>query len=239
MPLVYDQIIFLLIFALLFALWSQVRIMKTYEKYMKINSLSGYSGAQIAKKILQQNGIFDVQVEPVAGKLSDHYDALSKTVKLSRENYQSHSLAAIMIAAHEVGHVLQHKNAYSPFLIKSSIVSFSNTLSYAIFAFFSIGLLMNSLLFLKFGILFFSTLVLFYLMVLPIELNANSRALRFLKSNGYLTKKELISGKKVLNAATLTYVAASAIMLLKLIKLIIKNNRIKNNSDEQEDIKNE
>ena len=222
MPFIFnDPTILMLIPALLFAFWAQMRIKSAYSKYSKVKSSYGYSGAQVAERILQQNGIYDVEVEPVSGKLSDHYDPKSKKVRLSEENYQGNSLAALAIAAHEVGHAIQHKNAYTPLVIRHSILPVTNIASFAAFPLFLAGMFLSYPMLMDLGIIFFGAVVLFHLVTLPVEFNASNRALVALKNNGYLLETELSAGKKVLNAAALTYVAAAAMALLNLIRLII------------------
>ena len=220
----YDPTMLMLIPALLFALWAQMRIKSAYAKYGKIKSSYGLSGAHVAKKILQQNGIFDVQVEAVAGQLSDHYDPKAKKVRLSEENYNSQSLAALAVAAHEVGHAIQHKNAYAPLILRHSILPVTNIASFAAFPLFLIGLFFSFPMFMDLGIIFFAAVVLFHLVTLPVEFNASSRALSILKNNGYLISTELDGVKKVLNAAALTYVAAASMALINLLRLLILRN---------------
>jgi len=218
MPFIFnDPTIIMLIPALLFAFWAQMRIKSAYSKYSKVKSSYGYSGAQVAERILQQNGIHDVEVEAVSGKLSDHYDPKSKKVRLSQENYQGNSLAALAIAAHEVGHAIQHKNAYTPLVIRHSILPVTNIASFTAFPLFIIGMFLSYPMLMDLGIIFFGAVVFFNL----VKFNASSRALVALKNNGYLMETELSGGKKVLNAAALTYLAAAAMALLNLIRLII------------------
>jgi len=217
----FDPTIIMLIPALLFAFWAQMRIKSAYSKYGKIRSSLGLTGAQVAKRILEQNGIYDVQVEAVSGRLSDHYDPRSKTVRLSEENYNSSSLASLAVAAHEVGHAIQHKNAYAPLVLRHSILPVTNIASFAAFPLFLIGMFFTYPMLMDLGIIFFGAVVLFHLVTLPVEFNASSRAMVALKNNGYLMETELTGGKKVLNAAALTYVAAAAMALLNLVRLII------------------
>jgi uncharacterized protein len=222
MPFLFnDPTIIMLIPALLFAFWAQMRIKSAYSKYGKIKSAYGYSGAKVAEKILQQNGIYDVKVESVAGKLNDHYDPRSKKVHLSEENYNGHSLAALAVAAHEVGHAIQHKNAYAPLTLRHSILPVTNIASFTAFPLFIIGMFLSYPVLMDLGIIFFGAVVLFHLVTLPVEFNASSRALVALRNNGYLMQTELSGGKAVLNAAALTYVAAAAMALVNLLRLII------------------
>ena len=217
----YDPTMLMLIPVLLFAFWAQMHIRKAYSKFSRVKSSYGYTGARIAESILQQNGIYDVEVEAVAGNLSDHYDPRTKTVRLSENNFKSNSLAAIAVAAHEVGHAIQHKRAYAPLILRHSILPVTNLVSFAAFPLFIIGMFVNSPMLMDVGILFFAAVVLFHLVTLPVEFNASSRALVALRNNGYLKETEIDGGRKVLNAAALTYVAAAAMALVNLLRLLI------------------
>ena len=217
----YDPTLLMLIPALLFAFWAQMRIRSAYAKYSKIRSSYGYTGAQVAKRILQQHGIYDVEVESVSGHLSDHYDPKAKKVRLSEENYKSNSLAALAVAAHETGHAIQHKMAYAPLAIRHSILPVTNLASFSAFPLFIIGMFANSPMLMNLGILFFGAVVLFHLVTLPVEINASSRALVALKNNGLLMESEINGGRRVLNAAALTYVAAAAMALVNLLRLLV------------------
>ena len=222
MPFIfYDSTVLLLIPALIFAFYAQFKIRSAYKKYSKIKSSMGLTGAMVAEKILSQNGIFDVKVKPVAGKLSDHYDPKNKVVGLSEENFQSSSLASLAVAAHEVGHAIQHKNVYAPLKFRHLILPLTRITSFAAFPLFIIGMLMSYGILMDIGIWFFGAVVIFHMVTLPVEFNASSRALAVLKNNGYLAEAELNGAKKVLNAAALTYVAAAAMALVNLLRLIV------------------
>ncbi|MCB0282972.1 MAG: zinc metallopeptidase [Calditrichae bacterium] len=217
----YDPTMVLLIPAVLFALWAQMKVKSAYRKYTQIRSAQGFSGAKVAESILRQNGIYDVKVEAVNGELSDHYDPRTKTVRLSEHNFQGNSLSALAIAAHEVGHAIQDKEAYAMLRLRHSILPVTNIASFAAFPLFLIGLFMSSPMLMDLGIFFFGAVVLFHLVTLPVEFNASSRAMAILKNNGYLVTQELDGAKKVLNAAALTYVAAASMALLNLVRLLI------------------
>ncbi|MBN1408864.1 MAG: zinc metallopeptidase [Calditrichaceae bacterium] len=218
---IYDSSFLLLIPAFILAVWAQFKVRSTYRKYVKIRSVQGITGAQAAKYILNQNGIHDVDVEPVSGELSDHYDPRKRVVRLSEKNYHGNSLAALTIAAHEVGHVIQHQNGYVPLQLRHSILPVTNFASWSAFPLFLIGFFMNSPLLINLGIIFFAAVVIFHFVTLPVEFNASSRAIKQLENNGMLVAQEVSGAKKVLNAAALTYVAAAAMALLQLIRLII------------------
>jgi Zn-dependent membrane protease YugP len=217
----WDPTMVLIIPAVILAFWAQMRVKSTYNKYTKISSVQGMSGAKVAQAILNQNGIHDVQVNEVQGTLSDHYDPRTKVVNLSSENYRGNSLAALAVAAHEVGHAIQHAKGYVPLQIRHQVLPVTSFSSMAAFPLFILGMFMKTPFLMDIGIVLFAAVVLFHMVTLPVEFNASSRALAQLSSNGMLVQQELQGAKKVLNAAALTYVAASAMALLQLIRLII------------------
>jgi hypothetical protein len=211
----------LLIPAIILAIWAQMRVSSTYAKYSKILSARGTTGAETAKFLLEHNGLHDIKIEEVEGKLSDHYDPRSKTVRLSIDNYKGRSLSAVAVAAHEVGHAVQHGTGYVPLKIRHSILPATNLGSWAAFPLFIIGFLFNTPLLMDIGIILFAGVVIFHFVTLPVEFNASHRALAQLSTNGMLVQQEVNGARKVLNAAALTYVAATAVALLHLIRLII------------------
>lgn len=217
----FDSTMILLLPAIALAIWAQVRVKSAFKKYSKINSSQGYTGVKVAEYLLQQNGVTDVQVEAVQGTLSDHYDPRTKKVRLSAENYKGSSLAALAVSAHEVGHAIQHSKGYVPLQIRHSILPVTNLGSWAAFPLFFIGFFFQYPILMDLGIIFFAGVVLFHFVTLPVEFNASSRALSILESNGLLVSSEITGAKKVLNAAALTYVAATAVSLIHLIRLII------------------
>jgi len=218
---IWDPTMILLIPAIILAIWAQMRVSSTYSKYVKVPAASGITGAQAAKAILEHNGLYDVKIEPVEGKLSDHYDPRSKTVRLSTENYRGRSLSAVAVAAHEVGHAIQDHKGYAPLKLRHAILPATNLGSWAAFPLFLIGFFFNTPLLMDIGIILFAGVVIFHFITLPVEFNASHRALAQLSSNGMLVQEELRGAKKVLNAAALTYVAATAVALIHLIRLII------------------
>jgi Zn-dependent membrane protease YugP len=217
----WDPTMILLIPAIILAIWAQMRVSSTYNKYSKVPAASGITGAQAAKSILEQNGVYNVGVESVEGRLSDHYDPRSKTVRLSTDNYRGRSLSAIAIAAHEVGHAIQDNNDYVPLKIRHSILPATNIGSWAAFPLFIIGMFLNTPFLMDVGIILFAAVVVFHFVTLPVEFNASYQALGQLRGNGMLVDQEVQGAKKVLNAAALTYVAATAMALLNLIRLIL------------------
>ncbi len=217
----YDPTMILLLPAIGLAIWAQMRVKSAFKKFSKVKSTQGISGAKVAEYLLQHNGITDVKVEPVEGTLSDHYDPRTKKVKLSTENYNGTSLAALAVSAHEVGHAIQHNTGYFPLQVRHSILPATNLGSWAAFPLFFIGFFFQYPMLMDIGIIFFAGVVLFHFVTLPVEFNASTRALSILESQGLLVSTEITGAKKVLNAAALTYVAATAVSLIHLIRLII------------------
>lgn len=223
----FDRYYLLLVMpALFFALYAQLKVKGTFNKYRQYLNRKGMTGADVAREILRLNGLYDVVVEPGPGELTDHYDPRSRTVRLSEVVYGSTSLAALGVAAHETGHAIQHKVGYRPLALRSTLVPIANIGSsfgptMAILGlFFRSGLLANA------GILLFAGAVLFYLITLPVEFNASKRALEILDSAGILTREELVPARKVLSAAAMTYVASALVAIANLLRLVLLvNNR--------------
>jgi hypothetical protein len=205
------------------SLWAQFKVKSTFAKYSRLATSSRMTGADVARHILAQNGIRDVKVEPVPGDLSDHYDPRSKTLRLSEPVYGSNSMAAFGVAAHEVGHAIQHAQNYAPLKFRSAWVPVANTgggLSMLVimgaFMLGGAGTAMGSQLGLL-GVLLFATTTVFTLITLPVEFDASRRALATLERGGYVSGQELAGAKKVLDAAAMTYVAAFVTSLLTLL----------------------
>lgn len=217
----YDPTFILLIPAFALAIYAQFRVKSIYKKYSKIQSSWGKYGAIVAEDIMRHNQLHDVSIEQSEGTLSDHYDPRSKKLVLSSENYNGSSIAALSVAAHEVGHAIQHKTGYGPLQLRHSILPVANIGSTLAFPLFLIGLFMSIGPLMQAGVFLFAGVVLFQLVTLPVEFDASSRAIRILKTGGYLTPNEVPMAKKVLNAAALTYVAATAVSLIHLIRLVI------------------
>lgn len=221
MPLFYDWTIILLIPAIILSLYAQIKVQSTYTRYAKVQSASGVTGAMAARELLQQAGIDDVQVELVQGHLTDHYDPRSKKLRLSPEIYNSSSLAALGIAAHETGHAIQHDVGYYPLAFRNSLVPVANIGSNAAFPLIILGLILGLPNLAIWGVYAFAAVVLFQLVTLPVEFNASSRAVAVLEGSGFITGSEVRPTKKVLNAAALTYVAAAITAILNLVRLLI------------------
>ena len=226
----FDPTIILLLPAMAFAMWAQWKVQRTYAEMSRVRAANGMTGNAMAKAIMRRNGVTDVQVEEVGGVLSDHYDPRSKTVRLSSGIARGDSLASIAVAAHEVGHVLQHAQGYPGLALRSAIAPVASIGSMAAFPLFFIGLFFNmpglSKTLMDLGILLFSGAVVFSLITLPVEFDASKRALVQLTESGSIAPKEVAGAKKVLDAAALTYVAAAAVAALNLLRLVmIRNSR--------------
>ena len=224
--LFFDPTMILLLPAMIFALWAQWKVQHTFEQMSRVKAANGLTGREMAEAIMRRNGISDVAVEPVDGVLSDHFDPRTKKVRLSLSNYQGSSLASIAVAAHEVGHVLQHAQGYAPLAIRSAIVPVAGFGSTLAFPLFFIGFLIGGhgtfgKMLMDLGILFFSGAVLFQAVTLPVEFDASRRAMAQLTETGALAPQEVSGAKRVLDAAALTYVAAAAIAALQLLRLVM------------------
>ncbi|MGM8365358.1 zinc metallopeptidase [Virgibacillus sp. W0181] len=214
---------YLIYFALLLIipLWAQSKVKSTYKKYSKKATSSHMSGAQVARKILDDNGLYDVQVQETKGVLTDHYDPRKKVVRLSSGNFHGQSMSASAIAAHEVGHAIQDAEEYAFLKFRSALVpaaSFgSNTAIFVIIG----GFLFDQMNLVLLGIIFMAAAVLFQLVTLPVEFNASSRAMTQLVTTGIIQNNEERETKKVLDAAALTYVAAALVAVAELIRFIL------------------
>lgn len=206
---------------------ASARVKGTFNKYSQLRSMSGMNGAQVAQRVLQAAGIYDVQVRHVSGSLTDHYDPRTKTVNLSDPVYNATSVAALGVAAHECGHAIQHAKSYAPLSIRSALVPIANFGSMLAWPVILIGLLFNtrsSGLIIDIGILLFSAAVLFQLVTLPVEFDASRRALVMLRTQGILADDELRYTRRVLKSAALTYVASAAAAILQLLRIILITN---------------
>ncbi len=215
----WDPTMILLIPAFLFSLWAQIQVQSTFSKYSKIPSTLGITAAELAKRILESAGIYDVRVEMVSGWLSDHYDPRNKVLRLSQATYSSKSVAALGVAAHEAGHAIQHKNKYAPLVIRDMAVPLAITGSNLAWLIFILGLFMSAPIFLKAGIVLFSFVVFFSLVTLPVEFDASARAVKQLRM--MMPESEVKGVKKVLTAAAMTYVASAAVAILQLLRMLI------------------
>lgn len=218
-----DPTMILVLIGVLLSLWAQSRVNSTFSRFSRVNSRTGMTGADAAKRLLASQGIYDVTVQPVAGKLTDHYDPRTKTVNLSQSVYGATSVAAIGVAAHECGHAMQDNESYAPLRFRSALVPVANIGAQISWPLILIGVIFGGLgsPMVQIGILMFTLAVLFQLVTLPVEFNASSRAVRLLDSQGILAGDEVDGTRKVLKAAALTYVAAAAASILQLLRLLI------------------
>ncbi|MBQ1215970.1 MAG: zinc metallopeptidase [Firmicutes bacterium] len=225
----YSSMIFL-IPAILFTLYAQSKVNSAYARFARVANRRGMTGAQAARMILDANGMSDVPIQVVAGKLSDHYDPRHRVMRLSQQVYHEPSIASVAIAAHEAGHAIQHSVGYSPLKIRNTIVPVVNLCSNMAWPILMVGLLMGhsvmgDMVF-NLGVLLFSSALVFQLITLPVEFNASNRALEQMEAMGIVTNDQETRGaKKVLSAAALTYVAALAMAVANLIRILSMRGR--------------
>lgn len=225
-----DWTILILLPAMIFSIIAQARVKSTFEKFNRVATARRISGAEAARRILDRNGLYNVRVERVRGHLTDHYDPRTNVIRLSEATYDSISVAALGVAAHEAGHAVQHATGYLPIKIRAAIIPVTQIGSKLSMPIFLIGLLLTyatyvdiyfGSMIMTVGIALFSLTALFQLVTLPAEFNASSRALHVLAENGILYGDEVRGAKRVLSAAALTYVAALAASLASLFRLIL------------------
>lgn len=223
----FDSTLLLMIPAILLTLFAQAKVKSAFSQYLKVSSKKGYTGYDVARGILDQNGLYNVSIERSRGQLSDHYDPSKKVVRLSNDVYDKDSIASVSVAAHEVGHAIQHAKGYQPLNLRSALFPAAKIGSSISWFFIVFGILIpqNPPVMLNIGIGLFSAAVIFQIATLPVEFNASSRAVKLLADGGYLENSEIKHSKKVLNAAALTYVAAAATAVLQLLRLILIRNR--------------
>lgn len=224
----YDPTYSLVLIGVVICMLASSRVNHVFQRYASVRSMSGMTGREAAERILRANGIYDVQVCHISGHLNDHYDPRNKILRLSDATYNSPSVAAIGVAAHECGHAVQHAVGYAPLKIRGALVPVANFGSTLAWPLILIGLLIRSdaaVLLINLGILLFSAAVLFQIVTLPVEFNASRRAVQALEKGGMLYGEEIDGTKAVLRAAALTYVASAASMILQLLRLIIIGGR--------------
>lgn len=217
----WDISMIILIPGLLLAMYAQAKVSSTYNRYKKVTSHSGYTGAQFARKMLNDNGLYDVTITQISGRMSDHYDPRANQVRLSAEVYNGTSIASLGIAAHEVGHAVQHATNYFPLTVRNLVVPVTNFSSSIYMLFIFIGIIMNSFSMIQFGIMLFAVIVIFQVITLPVEFNASRRAIATLGGDGVLDAEELSGAKRVLGTAAMTYVAAMVTAVLQLLQLLM------------------
>ncbi|AEE90230.1 putative membrane protease YugP [Tepidanaerobacter acetatoxydans Re1] len=217
----WDYTMIILLPAMILAIYAQAKVTSTFERYLRVPAKSGMTGADVAREILKQSGIYDVSVQIQGGRLSDYYDPRRKVLKLSRDVYNGSSLAALGVAAHECGHAIQHNVGYAPLAIRNAIVPAAGIGSQMAFPLFFLGLLFRADSLMLVGILLFSLAVLFQIITLPVEYNASNRAVAILESGGFIDRSEVGPVKAVLGAAALTYVAATLTAVMQLLRLLV------------------
>lgn len=224
----YSSMIYILP-AFLLALYAQYKVKSTYQKYAKYNNRGGYTGAMVAQLILERGGINHVRIERVPGNLTDHYDSNAKVLRLSDGVYNSRSLAAIGIAAHECGHAIQDEENYAFLRLRHTIVPVVNFANQSAMPLAFLGLFLGAAsgvntigyYILQLAIMMFTAVVIFHLVTLPVELNASARAIEVLEGEQILNSEEIIPAKRVLRAAALTYIAAAAVAISNLLRFVL------------------
>lgn len=220
----YDPTYILIIIGMVITLAASGYVNSTYKKYERIRSNSGLTGAEVAERILRSQGLYDVRIQHISGNLTDNYNPTNKVLSLSDTTYNSTSVAAIGVAAHECGHAVQHQKEYLPIKVRGAILPFANWGAKLSWLLIVVGLFIggnSSQTLLNAGIFAFSLAVLFQLITLPVEFDASGRAIKILETNGILRNDEINVAKKVLGAAALTYVASAASSLLQLLRLVL------------------
>ncbi len=216
-----DPTMIVLIPALLLSMWAQHKVNSTFSEYSRIPTRGNVTADSVARMLLTLYGMANMPINHVAGNLTDHYDPTNKTLNLSDNVYGNNSIASIGVAAHEVGHAIQHHESYSPLIFRNSIVPVVNICSTASMPLFILGLIMANSMLVNIGIMLFTGALVFHLVTLPVEINASSRALTLLEETHTLSPTELAGAKKVLTAAAWTYIAAALMALLQLVRLIL------------------
>ena len=229
----FDWTYLMVLAGAIFSLLASAKVNSTFQRYAGVRSMSGMTGAQVARRILDRNGLSEIPVEHVSGNLSDHYDPTRRVLRLSDSTYHSPSVAAIGVAAHECGHAIQHKESYGPLKLRTVIVPAANLGSRLGMPIILLGLIFGGggSTLVNIGIWVFSLAVLFQIVTLPVEFNASSRALVMLEDYGILGQEEKRKAKSVLSAAAMTYVAAAAASILQLLRLIILFGGRRNDRD--------
>lgn len=220
----FDPTFILLIPALILALYAQQKVHSTFARFSRVPARAGRTGAQVARELLYHAGLRDVPVEMTRGSLSDHYDPRARVMRLSPEVYNGTSIAALAVAAHETGHAIQHAGNYLPLTVRNGLFPVASFGSQAAFPLFLLGLILGAEPLLTLGIWLFVAALAFQVITLPVEFDASGRAMRLLAAGGYLDTDEVPKAKSVLDAAALTYVAAVAVSLMHLIRLLILRN---------------
>ncbi|MDT8284107.1 MAG: zinc metallopeptidase [Thermovirgaceae bacterium] len=220
-PFIFDPTFLILIPALILAVWAQAKVKGAFQRYSAVNARRGVTARDAVRTILDSNGLNTVAVERTQGALTDHYDPRSKTLRLSESVYNSPSIAAIGVAAHEAGHAIQDAKGYTPLRLRNAFVPVASLGSSLALPLFFIGFLFGTPMLMDAGIIFFSAVLVFHLVTLPVELDASRRALGILSESGLLASDEIGGARAVLNAAALTYVAATLMSALQIVRLFL------------------
>lgn len=210
--------------ALLLSVFAQMKVKSAFARYSEVYASQGVSSDEVSRRLLDNFGLQRVRIERISGELTDHYDPRTKVLRLSDSVSGNSSIAAIGVAAHEVGHAIQDKEGYAPLRFRNAVVPLVNIGSTASIPLFMLGLIMSVEPLINFGIILFAGVVLFHMVTLPVEFDASSRALKLLRNTAILTQKEVAGAKSVLDAAALTYVAAALVSVMHLVRFIILAN---------------
>ena len=222
----FDYSMLILIPAIIFSLYAQTKIQATFNKYMKVYTTNGLTGSEAARRILDRNGLYDIPVEVTTGRLSDHYDPSSRTLRLSKDVYYGNTVSSVGVAAHEAGHAIQHGTGYVPLSVRNSLVPVANIGSNLSWVLLVLGIIFSFPMLVSVGIYMFCAVVAFQIITLPVEYNASHRAIEQLEGGGMLYGGDLKGARSVLNAAALTYVAAAITAIAQLLRLLlISRNR--------------
>jgi Zn-dependent membrane protease YugP len=224
MPFLFDPTFILVLPALIFAIYAQSRVKAAFDTYSRVASSSRISGSEVARRLLRQAGLDNIRVERTDRNLGDHYDPRHRVVRLSPAVHDSYSVAALGVAAHEVGHAIQHQTGYYPLNLRNTLVPVAGLGSSAAFPLFIVGMFMNSMNLMNLGIVLFGVAVLFHVVTLPVEKNASSQALALLEAGGFITAREVQPARAVLDAAAMTYLAATAMAVAQLLRLLVLRN---------------
>lgn len=230
-PMYFDPTYILVLIGVVICMLASAKMNSTFSRYSRVRNHSGMTGRDAAEQILHREGLYDVRIEHISGNLTDHYDPRTKTLRLSDATYNSTSVAALGVAAHECGHAVQHATGYLPLKLRSSLVpvaNFGSTIAWPliIFGLFISG--RSSVMLINLGILAFSLAVLFQIVTLPVEFDASHRALKILGNTGLLYESEVRDTRKVLTAAALTYVAGAASAILQLLRILLLTGNRRN-----------
>lgn len=224
-PFYMDWTMLFLIPGIIVAVWAQTKVNRTYAAYSKIPAGRGVTGSESARRIMQSGGLFDVKINSTQGMLTDNYNPRKRELNLSAQNYSGTSIASIAVAAHEAGHALQHKERYAPLFIRSILAPVVSAASWLLWPLLILGFMAGFAHTLEIIVYIFLGIFVFQLVTLPVEFDASKRALAALTMDGMLTEEELFGAKKMLSAAALTYVAATLIALLNVLRFMALSSR--------------